>query len=135
MALRLAIIMTLAFSRAVATPTVAASSEAPIAPTMSTNTNSTQSSESSDLSEGTNLSRGAQAGIGVACGLFGLAAVLAIGLLLISRYKKRHSIGHQSQEQAYRLSEPASTAPPKTNKYVLLDGLSYQSCSLIPLRM
>lgn len=125
MALRLAIIMTLAFSKAVATSTVAASSDASTTSAISTSTSSAGHDEASDMSEGTNLSRGAQAGIGVACGLFGLAAVLAIGLLLISRYKKRHGIGQESQEQAYRLSEPASTVPPKANTYVLLNELSY----------
>jgi hypothetical protein len=63
------------------------------------------------MSGGMSLSTGAQAGIGVACGLFGLAAVLAIGLLMIKRHKKRRGISDQGQ------------APPMANKYVPTGGL------------
>ena len=69
------------------------------------------------------LSTGAQAGIGVACGLFGLAAVLAIGLLMIKRYKKRHGTVNQREEREHRLPYVTSTAPPKGNKYVPSGGL------------
>jgi hypothetical protein len=75
------------------------------------------------MSGGMSLSTGAQAGIGVACGLFGLAAVLAIGLLMIKRHKKRRGISDQGQEQEYRLPDSSSTAPPMANKYVPTGGL------------
>jgi hypothetical protein len=75
------------------------------------------------MSGGTNLSTGAQAGIGVACGLFGLAAVLAIGLLMIKKYKKRHGTANQREEQEYRLPDATSTAPLMANKYVPVGGI------------
>jgi hypothetical protein len=68
------------------------------------------------------LSTGAQAGIGVACGLFGLAAVLAIGLLMIKRYKKRHGTVNQREEREHRLPDATSTAPLMGNKYVPSGG-------------
>jgi hypothetical protein len=75
------------------------------------------------MSGGTSLSTGAQAGIGVACGLFGLAAVLAIGLLMIKKYKKRHGTANQREEQEYRLPDATSTAPLMANKYVPACGI------------
>ena len=75
------------------------------------------------MSGGTSLSTGAQAGIGVACGLFGLAAVLAIGLLMIKKHKKRRGRRDQVQEAEYRLPDAGSTAPPMANKNVPSSGL------------
>jgi hypothetical protein len=55
----------------------------------------------------------------VACGLFGLAAILAISLLMIKRHKKRRGARDQEQEQAYRLPDATGTAaPPMADKYV-----------------
>ncbi|GAB7334519.1 hypothetical protein MBLNU13_g06506t1 [Cladosporium sp. NU13] len=91
--------------------------------TTSANTNSALPDESSEQSGGTSLSTGAQAGIGVACGLFGLAAVLAIGLLMIKKHKKRRGMRNQVQEEEHRLPDAESTAPPMANKYVPPGGL------------
>ena len=91
---------------------------------MGPNVNGTQYDEGSDSSEGTMLSTGAQAGIGVACGLFGLAAVLAIGLLMIKRYKKRRGTDGQGQEQGHVLPDVASVTPSAATKYLPMDGLA-----------
>jgi hypothetical protein len=83
------------------------------------------------MSGGTGLSTGAQAGIGVACGLFGLAAVLAIGLLLIRRHKKRRAAASGGQGQPYLLPEDAIL--PMANKYAPLDHPSpLQHQELVP---
>lgn len=75
------------------------------------------------MSGGTTLSTGAQAGIGVACGLFGLAAVLAIGLLMIKKHKKRRGMRGQVQEHEHRLPDARGTPPPVMNTYVPSGGL------------
>lgn len=84
--------------------------------TTSRSSNDTDREETMDMSGGTNLSTGAQAGIGVACGLLGLAVVLAIGLLLIRRYKKRRATEGQAQSQVQRTTDPAGTTSHVANK-------------------
>jgi hypothetical protein len=83
------------------------------------------------MSGGTGLSTGAQAGIGVACGLFGLAGVLAIGLLLIRRHKRRRAAADGGQGQPYLLS--ADAILPMASKYPPLDHPSaVQHQELVP---
>ncbi|KAM0705972.1 hypothetical protein Q7P35_007332 [Cladosporium inversicolor] len=77
----------------------------------STNTNSARPDESADMSGSISLSTGAQAGIGVACGLFGLAVVLAMGLLMIKRHKKRRGINGEG-EREHQLPDATNMAPP-----------------------
>jgi hypothetical protein len=83
------------------------------------------------MSGGAGLSTGAQVGIGVACGLFGLAAALAVGLLLIRRHKKHRAAASEGQGQPYLL--PADAILPMANKYAPLDQPSpIQHQELVP---
>jgi hypothetical protein len=112
------------------------SSSSSLAPTTSTSSNNTGNNSTAhkantDKSSGTSLSTGAQVGIGVACGLFGLAAVLALGLLLIRRHKKRRAAAEGGQGQPYLL--PADAILPMANNYAPLDHPSpLQHQELVP---
>jgi hypothetical protein len=77
------------------------------------------------------LSTGAQAGIGVACGLLGLAAILALALLLMKRQKKRRASRSDLQKESTITERPdfsddQAGAPMMSQKYAPLGELDAQ---------
>jgi hypothetical protein len=98
---------------------------------MSTNTTPSQASSNNDKAG--NLSTAAQAGIGVACGLFGLAAILGLVLLSMKKHKKRRESRSELQvEQITRepdFSSDQNGAPMMSQKYVPLEELNADKIS------
>jgi hypothetical protein len=102
--------------------TTTAASHSTSASGTSTSTNTTPSQTSSNNDRAGKLSTAAQAGIGVACGLFGLAAILGLVLLLMKKHKKRRESRSELQgEQITRepdFSSDQNGAPMVSQKYV-----------------
>lgn len=84
------------------------------------------------------LSTGAQAGIGVACGLLGLAAILAVALLLMKRQKKRRASRSDLQKESTIVSggpdfsDDKDGAPMMAQEYVPLGELDAQDKQEMP---
>jgi hypothetical protein len=108
--------------------TTTAASHSTSASGTSTSTNTTPSQTSSNNDRAGKLSTAAQAGIGVACGLFGLAAILGLVLLLMKKHKKRRESRSELQgEQITRepdFSNDQNGAPMMSQKYVPLEELN-----------
>jgi hypothetical protein len=86
---------------------------------------------SNDNDKTGSLSNGAQAGIGVACGLLGLAAILAMALLWMKRQKKRRANRSNLQKESTisarpHFSDDQSGAPMMSQKYAPLGELDAQ---------
>lgn len=78
-----------------------------------------------DSETSSGLSTRAQAGIGAACGLFGLAAVLALALLLVRRHKKRQERAarkHSDRVRRSRRAARAERAALKAQEQEVLEG-------------
>jgi len=108
--------------------TTTAASHSTSASQTSTSTNGIPSQTSSGNDKTGSLSTAAQAGIGVACGLVGLAAILGLVLLLIKKYKKRQESRSELQgEQITRVPDFSGYqhgAPMMSQKYLPLEELN-----------
>jgi hypothetical protein len=107
------------------------SSTASSTPQASTSIIATPSPTSNDNDKTGSLSTGAQAGIGVACGLLGLAAILALALLFMKRQKKRRAKRSDLQEESTisarpHVSDDQAGAPMMSQKYAPLGELDAQ---------
>lgn len=104
-------------------PSSANTTSASTAPVRTNNGN--QEKKSNRNSE-TSLSSGAKIGIGVACGLFGLAAILGVMLFLLRRHKKRRA-GNVQAFTVEKKQEPefpsAQSAPSNSQKNLVLGEL------------
>lgn len=86
----------------------------------------TNDEESTTDNSGSGLSSGAKIGIGVACGLFGLAAILGVALILLRRYKKRRAnTVHAYAVDTKDIPEPPSapSAPSASQKNLVPGGM------------
>jgi hypothetical protein len=111
--------------------TSASSSTASTTSQASTSIIATPSPTSNGNDKTGSLSTGAQAGIGVACGLLGLAAILALALLLMKRQKKRRANRSDLQKESTvsalpHFSDDQAGAPMMAQKYAPLRELDAQ---------
>ncbi|KAM0718441.1 hypothetical protein Q7P37_005511 [Cladosporium fusiforme] len=94
----------------------------------STQSSSLEDQSSSAPNNASSLSDGAKIGIGVACGLFGLAAILGIALFLLRRLKKRRAVttvdAYQVETKPIPESPIASNGPSTSQKKLVPGGTS-----------
>jgi hypothetical protein len=94
----------------------------------STSSNVTPTQTSQENDKAGRLSTAAQAGIGVACGLFGLAAILALVLVMMKKHKKRNASKPESHGEytsgTPNLLDDQSGIPMMSQKYVPLGELN-----------